>query len=488
VPRNATAFDRLANDPVKLPSSKKRGPDVDDIIAEFNRRYAVVNENGKAVVYELKYDTVLGRQVIYRIEFADLRKLYQNRRISVPRKDGETVSRSVADIWLNHEMRRTYLDGVVFDPTGKAPASYWNLWTGFAVEPREGDWSLMRDHVRKVICADDNTHFQYLMSWAAHMFQYPTVPGEVVPVLRGLKGAGKGIFASALVQAWGSHGMHIRDAKHLVGTFNAHLRDCVFLFADEAFFAGDRQHEGALKGLVTERLLPIEPKFRDLTMAINMLHIMMASNADWVVPASHDERRFFVLDVTDNRIGDRAYFSAIAKQMASGGLAAMIWDFMHADLAGFEVRNVPDSKGLADQKKHSMDSLDRWWLSVLDRGVIWRSKHGLAEFGRWHEFASTELLSRSYLQWCAENRISRPMTRVQLGQRMTEIYQRERPRGLQIVGEVEAATRTNPGSLGLVEEDLIERNERPPGYRVGTLEEARACFADQRGVTGEWEE
>jgi len=32
----------------------------------------------------------------------------------------------------------------------------------------------------------------------------------------------------------------------LVGNFNAHLIDCVLLFADEAFWAGDKQGENTL--------------------------------------------------------------------------------------------------------------------------------------------------------------------------------------------------------------------------------------------------
>jgi len=32
--------------------------------------------------------------------------------------------------------------------------------------------------------------------------------------------------------------MQIVDATHFVGRFNAHLRDRIVLFADEAFFAG----------------------------------------------------------------------------------------------------------------------------------------------------------------------------------------------------------------------------------------------------------
>lgn len=470
---------------------RRRGRDsskLDDLIAEFNRRYAVVNENGKVVVYEKVRDIIIGRPIIVRIDFADLKKLYQHQKVSVPNGQGGNITKSAAEWWLSHPDRRTYPDGVVFDPTGKAAESCWNLWSGFAVDPKAGDWGLLREHVRNVICCGDKDHFQYVIRWAALMFQRPTEPGEVVLVIRGLKGAGKGIFASALVRAWGAHGIHIRDAKHLVGNFNAHLRDCVCLFADEAFFAGDKQHESVLKGLVTERTLPIEGKFRDLVTAANMLHVIMASNADWVVPATHDERRYAVFNAADNRIGDRKYFAAIAAQMEAGGLAAMIHELLHLDLTGFEVRDVPQSEALADQKKHSMDHLDRWWLEVLERGFIWRSRHGIAEFSEWFEFASTEILNRSYLQWCAENRVTRPMSRVQLGMRLTAVYQRERPRGAEIIGEVESATRTvsSSDSTTFLAEDLVIRADRPHGYRLDTLDQARDRFEAIRAVSGDW--
>ena len=50
----------------------------------------------------------------------------------------------------------------------------------------------------------------------------------------------------------GQHALHISNSKHLVGNFNAHLRDCVLLFADEAFYAGDKAHVGVLNSLITE--------------------------------------------------------------------------------------------------------------------------------------------------------------------------------------------------------------------------------------------
>jgi hypothetical protein len=291
------------------------------------------------------------------------------------------------------------------------------------------------------------------------------------------------------VRAWGQHGLHISNAKHLVGNFNGHLRDCVMLFADEAFYAGDRQHESVLKALVTEPTLPIEAKHQNLVEVVNMLHVYMASNADWVVPASLEERRYFVLDVPDNRIGDRQYFSALYAEMENGGLAAMIYDMLRRNITGFEPRDVPNTAALNNQKLHSLDTLHRWWLAVLERGFVWKSRHGATVFRDWSEFYTTELLSRSYLQWCGENRVCFPMSRVQLGKMMAEIYQPSRPRQDNPVYELDVINANFPADKTdewLNKHSVVWQNHQH-GYQVGTLEEARVRFKELCGVTTEWD-
>jgi phage/plasmid-associated DNA primase len=317
------------------------------------------------------------------------------------------------------------------------------------------------------------------LSRSALMFQRPEKQGEVAVVVPGGKGVGKGIFFNYLRKAWGQHGIYISSAKHLVGNFNAHLRDCVMLFADEAFFANDRQHESVLKGAVTDPVLAIEGKHQNVVNAPNMLHIGMASNADWVIPASHDERRYFMLDASDHRCGQKAYFAAIVAQMDAGGLAAMIHEMLHRDISSFDVRDVPQTDALAEQKKHSLDSLDRWWLAVLERGFVWRSRFGATAFDNWDDVVSTELLNRSYLQWCSDNRVNYPMSRVQLGKRMTELYPAHRDKAgiWRVIGEVESLARFA---------DPVIKKDRPPGYKVQSLDEARAQFLEMRKISKDW--
>ena len=203
---------------------------------------------------------------------------------------------------------------------------------------------------------------------------------------------------------FGQHGLHISSSVHLTGKHNHHLRDCVVLFMDEAFFAGDKAHVGILKALITEPVLTVEKKYNDAVQARNYLHIIMASNSDWVVPAEIGEERYFCLDVSSERRGDHPYFKAIQDELDNGGYQAMLDELLNRDISKFEVRDVPQTRALQDQQKQSLDTKTAWWLDVLSRGYVYKSKLGLEEhFSEWHEFVTTEVLYASYSEF-AEKR------------------------------------------------------------------------------------
>jgi len=279
----------------------------------------------------------------------------------------------------------------------------------------------------------------------------------------------------------GQYGVYISNAKHLTGNFNAHLRDCAFLFADEAFWAGDKVGESVLKGLITDPVINVEAKYQNAVNVPNLLHIGMASNADWVVPASIDERRYFVLDVSDHRIGDRAYFEALAAQMNTGGTAALLCDLQRLDVSGFRVEDFPCSAALMMQKRHSLDSLSRWWLDVLDRGFLYKSRHGAPWFQTWHDTYTTELLRRSYSQWCEENRPYDRRTETAHGNFLSEIYTWTWPRASLPMYEIDSIDHKKVEVDGLDKCAIIWGNHKP-GYRVGDLNEARHLFSNTKSM------
>lgn len=343
--------------------------EVPDYVTELNEKNFVTRDGGKTFVCTEQYDPQLGRNVLRYSTFTDFKNFHSGRKVAIGvSKGGDPIYKPLGVAWIESQYRRQY-EGIIMAPGEDFKGNY-NLWKGFAVNPAKGSWKRMKNHILKIICDGDKQLFRYVMGWCARMVQKPGEPGEVALVLQGGRGVGKGLFATALRRILAHHACHITNTKHLTGNFNAHLESCVFLFVDEALWAGDKAGENVLKGLITEAVIPVERKFADLKQVPNMLHILMASNNDWVVPAGMDERRYCVLKVSSAQAGKHGYFAELIHEAKNGGLEAMLYDLLAWDISDFNVRAVPKTVGLLEQKLQTMDPVAAWWHQKLQDGEI----------------------------------------------------------------------------------------------------------------------
>jgi hypothetical protein len=335
----------------------------DEFVEHFNKHHAVVMIGGQCRILNEVVDPVFNRRDITLSSPEDLRTKYANVRISDGRKQ-----LTAFDAWLRDPRRREY-QGIVFAPESEM-AGHYNLWRGFAVTPRDGDCSLYLAHLRDNIASRDDTIYNYVLDWMADSVQNAKNRPGVALVLRGKQGTGKGVMCTEFGRLFGQHFVHVQSSRHITGNFNAHLKDALVVFADEAFWAGDKAAEGILKGMVTEDQLAVEFKGRDVIFVRNHIRLLVASNHDWVVPAGAEERRFLVIDVGEERMQDAAYFKAISEQMANGGREALLHCLLHRDLSRAEIRRFPQTRALMENKIHSMSPVQRFWYERLTCGTL----------------------------------------------------------------------------------------------------------------------
>lgn len=427
----------------------------------LNERHAVIGDvDGKCRILSESFDETLGRSGISLQSFPDFHNRYSNQ--FVEQGSGEDVALVPLGLWwTRHAQRRSY-EGITFAPGREIDGKY-NLWKGFACDARPGVCERYLAHVRDNICCGDAENYEYLLGWMAMAVQHPDRQGHVAVVLRGKKGVGKGKFVHWFGGLFGRHYVPVTHAEHLVGKFNAHLRDCVVLFADEGFFAGDKRHESMLKSMVTEGQLIQEGKGKDAGSAKNYLHILMASNEDWVVPASGDERRFFVLDVCSRKMQDLEYFAAIEAEYENGGREALLHYLMNYDLSKYEVRRVPKTEALQEQKTHSFTPEQEWWYAKLMVGEVFEGQSWPADVfctHLAHDFVSYLKTWSTYSRTSNSTRLGRFMSRVLPGG--------------------EAARKQKSGRYEIVDVDGESRTvDRPRIYELASLEECRANFAKE---------
>jgi hypothetical protein len=404
------------------------------------------------VIASLTYDDDLKRERLVFSREQDIRLLYKHRHYLVGfTKKGNEVWKDLGTAWLEDWRRRTF-DRIALIPSGPVPAGVFNLWRGFGVSPAKGEWPLFQEHLLKVACAGNEEHYRYLIGWCAYCVQHPERQAEVAVVLRGEKGAGKGFVGQVLVEIFRNHALHIVHSRHLTSHFNAHLVDVLFLFLDEAFWGGDKQGEGVLKALITERLVMIEPKGVDPFTMPNRLKILMASNAEWVVPASADERRYFVLDVSNEHRGDLDYFAKLHEALEVGETAAFLDHLLSLNLGSFNIRAVPHTTALNKQKMVSADSVTAFWFDCLMEGAI----IGTGTAG-WPENVITQVLHAAYLDHARDHGERHPLSDARMVERLQQLWEgcgvkRIRPR------KTEA------------------EQERPWRYALNSLEEHRSAF------------
>jgi len=366
-------------------------------MGKMNERHSVVSYHGKTMVFEEVDDTLFtghNRTIIEKKTFQAFKEFHSHVLINTGErgKKGEDEMRPLAEWWLKNRHRRTY-NGVIFLPN-KEVHGMFNLWRGFNYKPKQGNCDIYYEHISQNICKGDDQLYTWVKKWMARCIQKPDTVGQVALVLRGKLGVGKGVFAHTFGALFGQHYFSTSQSSHLTGKFNAHLRDCILCFADEAFFAGDKQGEAVLKTLITEPTLAIEIKGVDIgPPSRNFIHLIVGSNQEWTIPAGADERRFLVLDVSPEHIQDTKYFAALEHQMKSGGYEALLYDLLRIDLTNFEheLRKPPKTKALYGQQLLTMHDDRKWWMEKLLQGQICSAQL------HWNDSVQQDLMYEDYI-------------------------------------------------------------------------------------------
>jgi hypothetical protein len=341
-------------------------------IARYNDAYAVILLGDRPVILHEGSGSD-GSEEVRLLSVAGFHEWCRPDHTFSPSDDGPPRKTFRSKVWMDSPDRRQY-SGLVFDPSRSSPASYFNLWKGWAVEPApvgtQAKCQLFLDHVAENVCSGDEAMFAWVMGWFAQPFQRPTEKLGTSLVLRGGQGTGKTIVGRIVGSLLGQHYSLVADPRYIVGRFNSHLANCLLLQLDEATWGGDHAAAGKLKDLITGDYQFIEYKGREPVRIKNYVRLFITGNNRWLVPAGVDERRFAVLDMSDAKRQDSAYFQAIEDQMERGGREALLRYLLDFDLTDVPLRTIPATMALAEQKVSSLTPEQHWWLDILTKGTL----------------------------------------------------------------------------------------------------------------------
>jgi Family of unknown function (DUF5906) len=192
-------------------------------------------------------------------------------------------------------------------------------------------------------------------------------PSRIIVVLHNPnQQAGKGIvLEEILLKIYGQSGFSPSAMDQILGRFNDALRGRAFIFCDEVLFSGDLRAANSLKALSTTTLKGLETKGLPIIQCPVAVNLWLVSNDETPIHLEEGDARHWILRISEHRIGDNAYFAALADEINNGGREAFADFLLNRDVKGFvPKRDVPrDNSERRDMIMRCINPYDaRAWL------------------------------------------------------------------------------------------------------------------------------
>src|SRR5262249_23462776 len=175
--------------------------------------------------------------------------------------------------------------------------------------------------------------------------------------------------------------------------------------AEEILWAGDYKSADRIKSFLTAETIQVERKNGGIRQVPNRLHAIMTTNHDHAIPAGVGDRRFFVLDVSDEHACDKAWFDHLYQDLNNGGISEFL-DFLQSlQLGDWHPREILKTAETTEQQRMSGDSVSQWSQACIDADAIigavgsygGRPSHDLGQR------VSTEDLREAYTGYCKQH-------------------------------------------------------------------------------------
>lgn len=271
--------------------------------------------------------------------------------------------------WINRGAY--YIENVGFDPTERDPKVLLNTWRGWPTTPRSGDCKRALDLLR-YLCSNEQEAvadelYDWVLKWLAYPIQNPGAKMRTSILIHGPQGTGKSILMESIAKIYGEYG-HVIDHGAIEDKFNSDwcMRK-LFVIADEVVAMQEKhQLKNQLKGLITGKVIRINPKNLPAYSENNLLNVVFLSNEHQALVLEADDRRHCVI-WTPPALSKPEY-TALSQVLDNGGIEALHQFLLEVDLGDFNEWTLPpETKAKDDLRVLGMNSVQlflREWTTL----------------------------------------------------------------------------------------------------------------------------
>jgi len=218
--------------------------------------------------------------------------------------------------------------------------------------------SLMYQHLKRIICNDNEECFEYLLNWIAHMIQKPAERVGANILLYGGQGSGKGTLATFIETLVGSeYYMMYNNIHDFTNKFNGDQQGKLFVFLDEVGdnTKGGQEVHNIIKNKTTEKKIRVEIKGKEAYMINNYARYLSASNFENNLRIEADDRRFLCLHLSDTEKNNPKYFKPLFDEIQNKESKITAFNFFATrNITQFIPAVIPNTKLKNAQKLQAL--------------------------------------------------------------------------------------------------------------------------------------
>lgn len=308
---------------------------------------------------------------------------YANRTFNV--FEGEKLKAvNAAEEWLKWRFRRVH-SKIVYEPGQPRVIeedNSYNMWTGWGVEPEEGDCQPWRDLLNYVF-QNNIEHIDWFERWLAYPLQHPGTKLFNSVLIHGLaQGTGKSFIGYIMGDIYGQN-FSVVSQDELESDYNTWLVNKQFVLGEEITGTDKRREADKLKNMMTREKVYVNEKFQPNYHARDCVNYLLTSNHPDALFIENSDRRVFVHEVVGEP-ESKQFYKRIDKWRKSGGARYLMHYLLNLDLADFSPKEAPPSTEakrdmislsksdldlFAEQLKTSPDDILKMGSVVIDRSL-----------------------------------------------------------------------------------------------------------------------
>ena len=344
---------------------------------------AKVNDISRGIIYLNQYLIFINHSSPAQlIEFTDQDKRgFLIRKVAGLEKTTYSPIKNFFKCWLASPIRRE-VSRIVFKPyLQQRPRDFngeFNLFHGFKF-PYDPHFQvsiekiqIWLDYILHLWCNNDQSLYQYVLSWFSHKVQFPEKKIGVSLICKSiLQGAGKNtLFNFFTKNVIGSeYGNQIGNADDLFERFNGEFEHSLLVCCDEIGHQGAMyKNADKLKALITRELINIEEKGVEKKLNCpDYNDYMMFSNNDWIIKAESSDRRNCCLELSNAQVGEFDYWNKIYGQMNDDVGMHFFHYLANYDLSDVNIKKIPMTEWKRELKERSYDPIMKMLLQFVNQ-------------------------------------------------------------------------------------------------------------------------